>query len=628
MFKIKNKLWFILLLALSPVLAAEFSSSVEEAPVNSSVTLTWSSSANSCSAFGEWSGTKNGSGSEVVNVPSLGWNMYGINCNFNYEYVWVWGNEASTTPTNSAPTINGLPNSVSVQENQTAVTTVSASDTDGDTLTYSLSGTDAGALSISSSGVITFNSAPDYETKNSYSITVNVSDGTATTSKALTINITDVNEGGGSTSSSYDVSASTEHVCAIDDNGVACWGGSDPNGETNVPNLSNPSQVSAGRYNSCALDDNGVTCWGQDLGANQSVIAVPNLSNPKNVSLGDQFACSLDNSGVICWGYDGSGQISVPNLSNPTQVDSGKWHACAVDDTGVVCWGHDADGKISPPNLSNPTQVSAGSWHSCAIDDTGVVCWGWNENGQGNVPSLSNPTQVSAGKYQTCAIDDSGVKCWGYNGSGEIDVPLLSNPIKVSASEDYTCALDDNGVACWGSNSVGQTNVPNLSFTNSSSGNSSPPVISGPSSISVAENQTAVTTIVASDSDGDVLTYSLSGTDAGALSISSSGVITFNSAPDYETKNTYSVTVNVSDGNFTTSQTLTITVTDVEESSGSSSITVSSGAEVLLAFKTAPDFENPQDANQDNYYKVTVTVSDGQETISREITVRIDDVQD
>ena len=175
-------------------LSAEFSANVTEAPVGSSVTLTWSSSASSCSALGEWSGTKSGSGSEAVNVPSLGWNMYGIGCNYIYEYVWVWGTAAST---NSAPTINGLSSSVSVQENQTAVTSVSASDSNGDTLTYSLSGSDSSSLSISTSGVITFNSAPDYETKNSYSVTVNVSDGTNTASQALTINIADMDENTG-----------------------------------------------------------------------------------------------------------------------------------------------------------------------------------------------------------------------------------------------------------------------------------------------------------------------------------------------------------------------------------------------------------------------------------------------
>ena len=43
---------------------------------------------------------------------------------------------------------------------------------------------------------MTFNSAPDYETKTSYSITVNVSDGTNTTSQELTININDITESG------------------------------------------------------------------------------------------------------------------------------------------------------------------------------------------------------------------------------------------------------------------------------------------------------------------------------------------------------------------------------------------------------------------------------------------------
>ncbi|MCS5550994.1 MAG: tandem-95 repeat protein, partial [Gammaproteobacteria bacterium] len=94
----------------------------------------------------------------------------------------------------TAPVINDLPSSISIVENETAVLTVSASDPDDDALTYSLTGTDASSLSISSSGVITFNSAPDFETKTSYSVTVNVSGGGETTSQALAINITNVND--------------------------------------------------------------------------------------------------------------------------------------------------------------------------------------------------------------------------------------------------------------------------------------------------------------------------------------------------------------------------------------------------------------------------------------------------
>ena len=54
-----------------------------------------------------------------------------------------------------------------------------------------MTGTDASSLSISSSGVLSFVTAPDYETKTSYSATVTVSDGTNSTSAAITIAITD-----------------------------------------------------------------------------------------------------------------------------------------------------------------------------------------------------------------------------------------------------------------------------------------------------------------------------------------------------------------------------------------------------------------------------------------------------
>jgi hypothetical protein len=94
-----------------------------------------------------------------------------------------------------------------------------------------------------------------------------------------------------------------------------------------------------------------------------------------------------------------------------------------------------------------------------------------------------------------------------------------------------------------------------------------PPIITSSAAFTVAENQTAVGTVTATNAgdtnNSETLTYSLTGTDASALSISSSGVITFNSAPDYETKTSYSVIVNVSDGERIATQVLTITITNV-----------------------------------------------------------------
>ena len=95
-------------------------------------------------------------------------------------------------------------------------------------------------------------------------------------------------------------------------------------------------------------------------------------------------------------------------------------------------------------------------------------------------------------------------------------------------------------------------------------GNTAPVITSDPT-FTAAENQTAVGQVIATDADDDPLTYELSGNDASALSIDTSGVITFNTAPDYETKTSYSVTVTVSDGTDSATQDITISITDVND---------------------------------------------------------------
>mgnify|MGYP003299666455 FL=1 len=109
------------------------------------------------------------------------------------------GSEDSYTPpaqTNGAPTITNTVFNISVQENQTSAFTISASDPDGDSLTYSLSGTDSALLSVSSSGVVTFDTAPDYENPsdsnadNVYGVTATVSDGSLTDSESFMITVT------------------------------------------------------------------------------------------------------------------------------------------------------------------------------------------------------------------------------------------------------------------------------------------------------------------------------------------------------------------------------------------------------------------------------------------------------
>ena len=98
--------------------------------------------------------------------------------------------------------ITGL-RAVSYAENGTGnVTPYMAAGRDAASATWSLSGADMGDFMISNTGVLTFRSSPDFETPadadmmNDYEVTVEANDGTNTAMKAVTINVTNVNEDG------------------------------------------------------------------------------------------------------------------------------------------------------------------------------------------------------------------------------------------------------------------------------------------------------------------------------------------------------------------------------------------------------------------------------------------------
>ena len=98
--------------------------------------------------------------------------------------------------------------------------------------------------------------------------------------------------------------------------------------------------------------------------------------------------------------------------------------------------------------------------------------------------------------------------------------------------------------------------------------NTAPTINNTGNSYSVLENQTAAFSVDASDPEGDTLTFSLSGDDAEFFSVTSSGSVSFVSEPNFENPqasaggNVYSLTVSVSDGTLTDSKDFTVTVTN------------------------------------------------------------------
>ena len=55
---------------------------------------------------------------------------------------------------------------------------------------------------------------------------------------------------------------------------------------------------------------------------------------------------------------------------------------------------------------------------------------------------------------------------------------------------------------------------------------------------------------------------------------------------------------------------------------------IDTGDSVSLRFKTPPDHEYPTDDNKDNEYNVTVEVGDGEATTTRDVVVTVEDVDE
>ncbi|NLQ07665.1 DUF4114 domain-containing protein [Cylindrospermopsis raciborskii LB2897] len=202
--------------------------------------------------------------------------------------------------------------------------------------------------------------------------------------------------------------------------------------------------------------------------------------------------------------------------------------------------------------------------------------------------------------------------------------------------------------------------------------NQAPRFTNPSATFSIDENTTAVGTITATDTDGDSLTYSISGGADRSLFIidSNTGVLSFKTAPNFEapgdvgTNNVYNLQVQVTDGNNPVTQDLTVTVTDVNEAPVFSSFSFSvpenrklatkitvqdpegdaitfalAGVDANLlsldpqtgelTFNELPDFEKPGDNNKDNTYEAKITVTDSSNlSVTGDISIQVTNVNE
>ena len=267
-----------------------------------------------------------------------------------------------------------------------------------------------------------------------------------------------------------------------------------------------------------------------------------------------------------------------------------------------------------------------------------------NEDTAVDINVLSNDSYITNAPISLTAID-------GTNGTTSITNNIIT----------YTPNADFNGsdTFTYTINQGDKSSSADVTITIDSVNDA--PIINLASTIQVNENQTAVASNFISDVDtDDSLSLSISGTDADSFNLSADNVLTFKTAPDYETKKSYSITLSLTDGTATVSKDLNILILDVKGEIAPIFISLPTTIEVnensltvhqikifdeenekinysisgtdadefnlsgygLISFKSAKDYESTSKKRFD----ITITISDGTLSISREVIVIINNL--
>ncbi len=192
--------------------------------------------------------------------------------------------------------------------------------------------------------------------------------------------------------------------------------------------------------------------------------------------------------------------------------------------------------------------------------------------------------------------------------------------------------------------------------------------------VSIDENYKALKAISATDGDATAsIVYSISGGLDAALFVidADTGDLSFKSAPDFEDPadadfdNVYEVEVTATSGSKSDTQTIKVTVGDVEEEpvftsgnftigentteigtvtafdpdgTGTLTYSIDGGDDAatfeidantgVLSFVKGRDFETPGDLDNDNVYEVTIKASDGTSSKTQNLTVTVTDINE
>ena len=487
----------------------------------------------------------------------------------------------------------------------TAVGTTTATDADGDSPIYSSSGTDAttfaGVFSLDTgTGAITVKTGatPDYETKSSYAITISVTDGenvmgtaetnvTTDDSVAVTITVTDVEEAG-----SISLSRTTPTV------GVAIAATlTDPDGgetaitwqwaksDTSDGTFTDITGATSDSYTPVAADvgkwlkvtasytdsrgpsktavqtaDNAVDSSPHKVPAFATeTITLTVLENAAaGTSVGTVSATDADGDALK---YRVSGtDITAFNADFTIDIDTGE---IKVKTGGTIDY-EDKDTYTVTVEVTDGEDASGTTENPAVIDDTiTVTITVTNVDDAGTVTLPATP-QVYVEQTASVTDPDGAITglTWQWSKSDTADGTF--DDINDATSAEYTPEPADQGKYLKATASYtdpqGSGKSAEAVATNAvgASPHTSPAFANDTETVTVDENLqegNVVSRIRANDTDGDPLTYSVGGTDVAAFNqalevVGTTGVIKIKPGAtlDYESKSSYSITLNVTDG--------------------------------------------------------------------------------
>ncbi len=478
---------------------------------------------------------------------------------------------------------------------------ISAKDTDDRTLTYSLSGADAAAFSIvSTSGQLQTSAALDFETKSSYSVTVDVSDGKiGSDTIAVRINLTDVNEAPAFPEGTPTTLSVAENTAPGRNIGAPFTATDPDSGDTLTYSLRR------GDRNSFSIDPNTGQLQTRAALDYETKNAYTNLAVRATDSSGLTAAIvitinvtKVNENRAPTFNTDTSMTRSIAentasgvNIGSPvaaTDADTSNTLTYTLSGTDAAMFGIvSTSGQLqtnaalnyeSKSSYSVKVNVSDGNGGSDSIPVT-ISVTDVNE-----APSFATTTATRSIAENTAADTNIGsavsatdpdndtlTYTLGGTDAAAFSIVSTSGQLQTKAALDYETKSSYSVRITVSDGELTDTIDVTINVTDVDE-NRAPSFTEGTSTTrSIAENTAADTNIgsavSATDPDDDTLTYTLGGTDAASFSIvSTSGQLQTKASLDYETKTSYSVSVSVSDGNGgSDSIAVTINVTDVNE---------------------------------------------------------------